>query len=93
MNSLQINKEQLSDLNFPYNDVLSTRDEQHVRLEKLKTALVLGNGFKHKVKIVFHDTTKKNCVETTVWFVNDTHVIFKGGLIMPVTCIEDVFFT
>ncbi len=91
MNSL-INKENISGLVFPLTDVLQKIDEQHKRLEKLKTAMVLGNGFKHKVKIIFRDLQERRVVETTIWFVSDSHVTLKSGLVMPISCIEDVVF-
>jgi hypothetical protein len=85
-----IKKENISKLSFPFSDVLSSSDEKHLRLEKLKTAMILGNGFKHKVKIVFRDTHLKQMVETTLWFVSEKHVTLKSGVVMPVGCIEDV---
>lgn len=85
-----IKKENISTLSFPFSDVLSSIDEKHLRLEKLKTAMILGNGFKHKVKIVFRDINLKQVVETTLWFVSEKHITLKSGVIMPVGCIEDV---
>jgi hypothetical protein len=92
MNNL-INKETISELVFPFNDVLEKKDDQQKRLEKLKTAMVLGNGFKHKVKIIFRDLHERRFVETTIWFVSDSHVTLKSGLIMPISCIEDVLLS
>lgn len=85
-----INKENISTLSFPFDDVLNSSDEKLVRLEKLKTAMVLGNGFKHKVKIIFRDNKLKQIVETTLWFVSEKHITLKSGVIMPVACIIDV---
>lgn len=87
-----INKENISALSFSFNDVLNNTDEKYSRLEKLKTAMILGNGFKHKVKITFRDINLRLMVETTLWFVSDSHVTLKSGVTMPVTCIEDVVF-
>ena len=85
-----INKENISTLTFPFDDVLSSPDEKVLRLEKLKTAMLLGNGFKHKVKIIFRDTKLKQMVETTLWFVSEKHITLKSGIIMPIACIVDV---
>ena len=85
-----INKENISKLSFPFNDVLNNTDEKQMRFEKLRTALVLGNGFKHKVKIIFRDVNLKQMVETTLWFVSEKHIILKSGIVMPVGCIEEV---
>jgi len=87
-----INKENISKLSFPFSDVLNSIDEKHVRFEKLKTAMILGNGFKHKVKIIFRDTRLKQMVETTLWFVSEKHITLKSGVVMPIGCIEDVIF-
>lgn len=88
-----IGKETIQGLKFPFEDVLDKTEDRQVRLEKLKTALVLGNGFKHKVKITFKDSYDVRIVETTVWFVSDTHITLKGGTIMPISCIIDVSFS
>jgi hypothetical protein len=85
-----IKKENIAKLSFPFSDVLSSMDEKHLRLEKLKAAMILGNGFKHKVKIVFRDVNLQQAVETTLWFVSEKHIILKSGVVMPIGCIEDV---
>jgi hypothetical protein len=90
MEPVIIGKENISKLSFSYNDVLSNADEKHHRLEKLKTALVLGNGFKQKVRLIFRDVNLWWAVETTLWFVSDSHVTLKSGVTMPITCIQDV---
>lgn len=92
MNNL-INKETISELAFQFADVLEKKDDQQKRLEKLKTAMVLGNGFKHKVKVIFRDLQERRVVETTIWFVSDSHVTLKSGLVMPISCIEDVLLS
>lgn len=88
-----IGKETISGLKFPFADVLEKVEDRQMRLEKLKTALVLGNGFKHKVKIAFKDSHESRIVETTVWFVSDSHITLKGGTVMPISCIQDVSFS
>lgn len=45
--------------------------------------MVLGNSYKHKVKIFFKDLKSIKKVETTVWFVDDKHVALKEGIILP----------
>ncbi|MBS1651721.1 MAG: hypothetical protein JSU07_06890 [Bacteroidetes bacterium] len=89
-----INKEDICALSFPKNDVITDSILKHARLERLKTALILGNGFKHKVKIIFQaDNGHKVMVNTTIWFVSDTHVSLKGGIIIPIRSIEEVIFS
>jgi len=85
-----INKENISSLSFPFSDVLNDSIQKNLRLEKLKTAMLLGNNFKHKVKIIFRDTKLQRVVETTLWFVSEKHITLKSGVVMPVGCIEDV---
>lgn len=88
-----VGKEAISGLKFPVVDVLEKTEQRQARLEKLKTALVLGNGFKHKVKITFKDSESMRVVETTVWFVSESHITLKGGTVMPISCIQDVSFS
>lgn len=78
-----IDKKEIPHLQFLSNDILSSHEEKLIRERELKKAMVLGNSYKHKVKIFFRDLKSFKKVETTVWFVDDKHVALKEGVILP----------
>ena len=60
------------------------------RLRLLQLARRLGNAFKCKVKITFCAAHNMYEVNTTVWHVSENYVSFKGGIVMPVACIDRI---
>ncbi|MDX2173414.1 MAG: hypothetical protein SFY56_09850 [Bacteroidota bacterium] len=85
-----IDKKNVSDLSFEKNDVLNDLDDKYRREEDLKRAMMLGNNYKHKVKLFFKDKFMNKHVETTVWNANSNHVTLKGGIVLPVKSIYKV---
>ncbi len=79
-----IEKEVISALHFPKNDVLEEKEEMERRMHELVRALSLGNQEHSKIKIYFEDDTSKKMVETTIWGVTDERVILKQGVVIPV---------
>jgi hypothetical protein len=66
-------------------------DNQHI-IDQLKKAMVLGNNFKCKCKIVFNTSDGAKLVETTVWSVSENHVLLKGDIVIPLNAIIKVEF-
>ena len=60
------------------------------RLRLLHLARRLGNTFKCKVKIRFCAAHNMYEVNTTVWHVSENYVSFKGGVVIPVACIDKI---
>ncbi len=85
-----ISKEDVSELKFPHEDVLSNKDAITLRLTNLEKALKLGNTENHKIKIVFEDSHGLKQVETTIWGVTDKRVILKQGVLIPISRIHEV---
>lgn len=85
-----IEKEKISDLKFPENEVLKSKDDIIARARNLERALKLGNLQHSKIKIVFEDTQGIKQVETTVWGVTDKRIILKHGLLIPIHCIHEI---
>lgn len=85
-----IAKEAIPLLKFPRTDVLSDPEARKERAEKLYKAMLLGNGHKVKVKIVFDDVEGTKAVETTVWETSEDNVLLKGGANLPVHAVRDV---
>lgn len=57
---------------------------------KLYLAMLLGNNFQNKVKIVFNTIDGLREVMTTVWAATETYIILKSGVFIPVRAIADV---
>lgn len=87
---LSIEKENISGLKFPANDVLTSTDEIKIRYSNLERALKLGNLEHNKIKIVFEDADGLKQVETTVWGVTDKRVILKHGVLIPIHRIHEI---
>jgi len=79
-----IEKESITDLQFPGGDVLIDKDAKHQRISDLTRAQALGNLEHSKTKIYFEDDHSKKVVETTVWAVTDKRVILKKGVGIPI---------
>lgn len=85
-----ISKEKIDGLKFPSTDVLATKEMREERKKKLEKGMVLGNGHKHKVKIIFSDREGIKKVETTIWAAMEKNISIKGGIFIPVHRIHDI---
>lgn len=86
----KIEKEEISNLRFPQNEVLIEISAISERRASLDKALSLGNLEHSKIKIFFEDDTSDKMVETTVWGVTDKRVILKQGVVIPINRIKAV---
>jgi hypothetical protein len=85
-----IEKENISTLHFPLQEVLKSALEIGQRVADLHRGFLLGNIHKGKVKIIFEDDESVKQVETTIWALTDTRVILKQGLGIPLSRIHRV---
>ena len=85
-------KEDVSELNFPKDNVLINVEEQKKLKSKNNKALKLGNALKGKVKIIFEDDEGRKMVETTIWGVTDKNILLKKTTIVPIRRIHDIKF-
>ena len=90
MLTTRIEKETIPNFSFPKEDVLYTETDRKERLRKLKRGLQLGNGFKNKATIEFETLEGRHDVRTTLWAVTKSHVLFKGGVNIPIHAILNV---
>jgi hypothetical protein len=79
-----IQKEEISYLRFPGDDVLNDEQKKEDRYIFLQYAMRYGNTLRQKVKIYFKDTAETRLVETTVWYADDKYAILKSGIALPV---------
>jgi hypothetical protein len=89
-NIQKIEKETISELSFPKEDVLSSADERKQRRNELDRALILGNVDHSKVKIIFSDMGGAKQVETTIWAVTEERIILKSGMVIPIRRIHQI---
>jgi hypothetical protein len=73
-------------------DVLLTEADRKYRDRMLYMAMILGNGYKSKVKITFQSIDGPRAVETTVWATTEASVILKGGISIPIVSIYSVHY-
>jgi hypothetical protein len=85
-----IDKEMISSLSFPHDEVLEEIQDIKQRQQDLERALSLGNLEHLKMKIYFEDEEGKKMVETTVWGITDSRIILKQGVVIPVNRIYKI---
>lgn len=85
-----IDKELVSGLTFPSNEVLQDRLDIERRINTLHRATGLGNLEKHKVHIRFEDAEGQKRIFTTIWAITQNKIILKGGRIIPIHRIHEV---
>jgi hypothetical protein len=87
---LLINRESLSGLQYPEEEVLDSNEKKEKRFTDIKRGLLLGNNFKNKVKIIFEDKEGPKELQTTIWGVTDKRVILKEGHVIPIHRIHKI---
>ena len=88
----EIEKELISSLKFPKEEVLIDENEKKERQKTLEKALSLGNLDKVKVKIVFEDAEATKMVYTTIWAITDKNVLLKADRKIPIHRIRTIDF-
>ena len=87
-----VEKENIANLIFPEEDVLSSSRERANRVKDLKNANELGDLAQYKVKILFEDDSGPKKVETTVWNTTRQEVLLKYGVVIPIRRVSRVMF-
>lgn len=86
----RIEKELITNLKFPTDEVLKDAEQIKERETELNRALALGNLENIKMKIYFEDDSSLKMVETTVWGVTDKRVILKQGTVIPINRVHKI---
>jgi hypothetical protein len=60
--------------------------------QQLEQATRLGNGYRTKVSIYFHDDEGLKRVETTIWATGSKYICLKGGIWIPIDRIQELKF-
>ena len=85
-----IEKSIVGALHFPHQDVLQSSEQIAQRKIDAERAMILGNNYKGKVKIIFEDTGGIKQIETTIWSVTDKWVLIKTGMGIPLNRIHEI---
>lgn len=88
-NPLLVDKEIISTLHFPGDEILSSSDQKLQRQYELERAASLGTD-KVKIKILFEDSAGLKQVETTVWAVTKDCIVLKHGATIPIKRIHEI---
>ena len=86
----EIQKELLSTLKYPKEEVLQDEEARKKRLRDLKSALSLGNLEHQKIITYFEDNEGLKCVDTTIWALTENNVVMKYGYTIPLNRIHKV---
>jgi len=87
-----IQKEKVSQLLFPQEEVLFNPEAVAARTIDLQYAAKLGNLDRFKVKIIFEDDQILQRVETTIWAITEKMVVLKMGILIPIHRVHEVKF-
>lgn len=87
-----IEKEIIPHLYFPKEEVLRSNFDRFQRDKDLEHAIVLGNIYRYKVKIMFEDIEGIKSVYTTIWGITDQQVILKKNMTIPINRIHKVTY-
>lgn len=90
MEAVLIQKEEVINLKFPNEEVLSSEDEKKILRKKLEQATALGNIDHNKIKIFFKDAEGLKKVETTIWATGEKNIVLKQGITIPIQRIVDI---
>jgi hypothetical protein len=85
-----IDKDQVKDLRFPQQEVLSNPESVRMRRIELDRALILGNVDHNKVSIIFVDSEGPKMVETKICAVTELRVVLKSGMVIPINRISEI---
>lgn len=77
-------KEEVTNLHFPEEEVLQKESEKAIRTKALKRANSLGNLEHQKVRIYFKDSVGQKYIETTIWGVTDHEIVLKKNVVLPI---------
>ena len=85
----KIEKDQLKTCTFT-TPIYTDNQERSERNKRLYLAMLMGNNFESKVKIVFNTLEGYREIFTTVWATTEKFVLLQGGSYIPLESIASV---
>ena len=83
----KIEKEQLKECAFKKPAYESSEHDLSERNKNLYLAMLMGNNYESKVKIVFNTLDGYREILTTVWATTEKFILLKGGSHIPLEAI------
>ena len=90
-NITEIDKDSISNLTFPNEEVLTTKEAKKNRRSCLQRAAVLGNIYRTKMKIIFKDSVGLKKVNTTIWAQTEKYIVLKSSKLIPLNRVVDIY--
>lgn len=87
---VNIEKNKINEFHFPDEEILLSNNEILQRKRNIERAILLGNNYKTKVKIIFVDHEGHKQVKTTIWGVTDTTILLNKALAIPIHRIYEI---
>ena len=85
-----VDKKIISELHFPNKEVLASETDIQQRKRDIERAILLGNNYKTKVKIIFADDEGVKQIKTTIWGVTDKRILLNKALVIPINRIHEI---
>ncbi|MFI5149251.1 MAG: hypothetical protein ACHQRM_05920 [Bacteroidia bacterium] len=89
-NPAVVEKNLIASMEFPSSEVLTSAEAIAGRRAAAEKAMLLGNNYKGKVKIIFEDAQGSKQVETTIWAVTEHFILLKTGMSIPLRRILEI---
>ena len=86
----KIEKEQLKECQFRKPVYHFTDYELRERNRRLYLAMLMGNNFHSKVRVIFNTVEGYKEVFTTIWATTEKFILLKGGNFIPLEAIAHV---
>ncbi len=86
----KIEKEQLKECQFRKPVYHFTDYELRERNRRLYLAMLMGNNFHSKVRVIFNTVEGYKEVFTTIWATTEKFILLKGGNFIPLEAIAYV---
>ncbi|MCB0793289.1 MAG: hypothetical protein KDB88_01010 [Flavobacteriales bacterium] len=83
-------KESIVSLHFPKEPVRLSEAHRAQLKRRVEMAMHLGNGQRGKCRILFRDREGLKAVETTIWYFDETSILLKHGISIPMGRVIDV---
>ncbi|MCE9537949.1 MAG: hypothetical protein K8R85_01860 [Bacteroidetes bacterium] len=85
-----VEKSKISELHFPDKEVLLSEAAIQQRKRDIERAILLGNNYKTKVKIIFADDQGIKQIKTTIWGITDKGILLNKALVIPINRIHEI---
>lgn len=86
----RVTKEDIPALHFVHENILTNENDLKRVKQTLEHAADMSHSFYTKTRVVFETEEGTKEVLTTIWAATDHHILLKGGISIPMSCVVDV---